>query len=90
MQRFITSSLFRSTRPLLPYYSIPRYHSNMSAPGAAETDTQAEKAASETGITPESLSNALKEKIEANHVEIEDMSGMLSYSRAHPAKLRQS
>ncbi|KAK3173526.1 hypothetical protein OEA41_006856 [Lepraria neglecta] len=45
------------------------------APAAAETDTQASNVANESGITPESLSKTLKEKLEAKYVDIEDMSG---------------
>lgn len=43
--------------------------------GAAETDTQAAAAANTSGITPASLSATLKEKLEASHVDINDMSG---------------
>ena len=50
------------------------------APAAAETDTQASNVANESGITPESLSKTLKEKLEAKHVDIEDMSGTSSPS----------
>lgn len=47
--------------------------------GAAETDTQAEKVANTSGITVSSLKQALKEKLEAEYVEIEDMSGSSFY-----------
>ncbi|KAL8768450.1 MAG: hypothetical protein Q9209_005356 [Squamulea sp. 1 TL-2023] len=43
--------------------------------GAAETDTQAADAASTSGITVSSLKKTLKEKLGAEHVDIEDMSG---------------
>ncbi|KAI4127610.1 MAG: hypothetical protein LQ338_003105, partial [Usnochroma carphineum] len=43
--------------------------------GAAETDTQAENAAKTSGITPSSLQNTLREKLQAEYVDIEDMSG---------------
>ncbi|KAI4152447.1 MAG: hypothetical protein L6R39_001823 [Caloplaca ligustica] len=43
--------------------------------GAAETDTQAENAANSSGITPSSLQDTLKEKLQAEYVDIEDMSG---------------
>ena len=46
-----------------------------SAPKAAETDIQAESAANTTGVTPESIDTTLKDKIGAQYVEIEDMSG---------------
>lgn len=87
MQRFINPILLRSTRPLKVPRSNLRYYANMSAPGAAESDTQAENVASETGITPESLSSTLKEKLEAKHVDIEDMSGKLSSNDAGRCKV---
>ncbi|CAO1602763.1 MAG: hypothetical protein LQ349_004309 [Xanthoria aureola] len=43
--------------------------------GAAETDTQAANAASTSGVTVSSLEQTLKEKLGAEHVDIEDMSG---------------
>ncbi|MCJ1450679.1 hypothetical protein MMC28_001012 [Mycoblastus sanguinarius] len=46
-----------------------------SAPSAAETDTQAAAVANTTGITTDSLSKTLTEKLEAKHVAIEDISG---------------
>ena len=46
-----------------------------SAPSAAETDTQAEAVANTSGVTTESLQKTLIEKLEAKHVDIEDMSG---------------
>lgn len=42
---------------------------------AAETDTQAEIVANTSGITPDSLKATLKEKLQASHVDINDMSG---------------
>ena len=54
-----------------------RTSTNMSAgaPKAAETDVQAEATANATGVTSESLQSTLKEKVAAQYVEIEDMSG---------------
>lgn len=49
--------------------------------GAAETDTQAAKAASNSGVTVSSLEVTLKEKLGAEHVDIEDMSGRLHLPR---------
>ncbi|KAL8706201.1 MAG: hypothetical protein Q9201_000707 [Fulgogasparrea decipioides] len=43
--------------------------------GAAETDTQAANVANSSGITASSLQDTLKEKLVAEHVDIEDMSG---------------
>ncbi|KAL8804496.1 MAG: hypothetical protein Q9182_002503 [Xanthomendoza sp. 2 TL-2023] len=43
--------------------------------GVAETDTQAKNAAINSGVTVSSLENTLKEKLGAEHVDIEDMSG---------------
>ena len=45
--------------------------------GAAETDTQAANAANTSGITVSSLEQTLREKLGAEYVDIEDMSGML-------------
>lgn len=42
---------------------------------AAETDTQAAQTANESGITPDSLTETLKGKLNATYVNIEDMSG---------------
>ena len=42
---------------------------------AAETDTQAAANAETAGITPDSLSETLKGKMNISHVDIEDMSG---------------
>ena len=47
----------------------------MSAPSAAETDSQAKTVANTSGVTIESLQNSITEKLEAKHVDIEDMSG---------------
>ncbi|MCJ1226180.1 hypothetical protein MMC12_002829 [Toensbergia leucococca] len=41
----------------------------------AETDTQAANAAIASGITPTSLKTTLTEKLEAQHVDVDDMSG---------------
>jgi hypothetical protein len=42
---------------------------------AAATDTQAAVEADASGVTPESITATLKSKLDASHVEIEDMSG---------------
>ncbi|MCJ1471646.1 hypothetical protein MMC13_000286 [Lambiella insularis] len=42
---------------------------------SAETDLKAAKVANASGITPESLRSTLAEKLEAQHVAIEDISG---------------
>ncbi|KAI4241631.1 MAG: hypothetical protein L6R40_004464 [Gallowayella cf. fulva] len=53
----------------------PRTRNLAMSTGAAETDTQAAKAASNSGVTVSSLEVTLKEKLGAEHVDIEDMSG---------------
>ena len=53
----------------------------MSAPSAAETDTQAKTIANTSGVTTESLQKTIAEKLEAKHVDIEDMSGKQICSR---------
>lgn len=79
MQQFIPLSRLRTAHSILvsrPPFQFNRYANMASdAPAAAETDTQASNVANESGITPESLSKTLKEKLEAKHVDIEDMSG---------------
>lgn len=45
------------------------------APKAAETDAQAEAVANTTGVTAGSLHKTLEQKLGAQHVDIEDMSG---------------
>lgn len=77
MQRY--SNVIRlSARPkapsLRPAFSIFSAN-NMSAPKAAETDTQARNVANATGVTGESIKKALESEIGAQHVDIEDMSG---------------
>ena len=76
MQRFNTLVRLRLPRP------FPRSYANMSAPSAAETDTQAENVANTSGITTESLRKTITDKLEAKHVDIEDMSGTHSSPRS--------
>ena len=47
------------------------------APTAAETGSEATAVANTTGVTPESLQTTLTDKLGAQRVDIEDMSGML-------------
>lgn len=75
MQRLNSILRLRPVQRSSPFRSIPRSYANMSAPSAAETDTQAETVANTSGITTESLQKTLMEKLEAKHVDIEDMSG---------------
>ena len=55
------------------FYTPTRPRPAMAAP----TDTQAAAEANTSGVTPDSISAALKQKLDASHVEIEDMSGKL-------------
>lgn len=50
---------------------------------SARTDEEAEQVQASSGITPESLSSTLKAKLEAEHVDISDLSGI----HTHPAWL---
>lgn len=43
---------------------------------SAETDTQAAEAENSLGVTPEYIKRKLIEKLEAEYVDVEDMSGM--------------
>ena len=47
-----------------------------STPGAAETDIEAAQVANTTGVTPEGIQSTLREKLEAQVVEVEDISGI--------------
>ncbi|KAK1050721.1 hypothetical protein LTR74_016974 [Friedmanniomyces endolithicus] len=42
---------------------------------SARTDHEAEKTQATTGVTPSTLSATLKHKLEASHVDIQDLSG---------------
>jgi len=42
---------------------------------SARTDTEAAEKQASTGITPDTLKSTLIEKLEASHVDIEDLSG---------------
>ena len=64
--------------------------SNSSGAGAAaETDRQAEAVANTSGVTTESLQKTLTEKLEAKHVDIEDMSGERERERAKRERQRE-
>lgn len=75
MQRLNSLLPLRPVQRLSNFRPFPISYANMSAPSAAETDTQAETVANTSGITAESLQKTLTEKLEAKHVDIEDMSG---------------
>jgi len=45
---------------------------------SARTDTEASQTQASTGITPESLGATLKEKLGAEYVDIQDLSGTFS------------
>jgi len=74
MQRLLQSNRFHSFRRLTP---LPQSRTRLFAAmnGAAETDSQAAAAANTSGITPDSISATLKEKLDASHVDINDISG---------------
>ncbi|TKA83122.1 hypothetical protein B0A55_00901 [Friedmanniomyces simplex] len=42
---------------------------------SARTDTEAQETQAATGITPSTLSTIIKTKLEASHVDIQDLSG---------------
>ena len=42
---------------------------------SARTDVEASQNQESTGVTPETLSATLKDKLEASHVDISDLSG---------------
>ena len=77
MQRLNSLLHVRPALRLTNFSHSPKSYPNMSvnAPSAAETDSQAEKVANTSGITTETLQKTITEKLEAKHVDIEDMSG---------------
>ena len=75
MQRLIGLPRLRSAQRLINLRPLTKSYANMNAPSAAETDAQAETVANTSGITTESLQKTITEKLEAKHVDIEDMSG---------------
>ena len=83
MQRLNSILRLRPAPRLSNLSPFPKPYTNMSAPSAAETDTQAETVANTSGITTESLQKTITERLEAKHVDIEDMSGEID----RPAKL---
>ncbi|KAK4903390.1 hypothetical protein LTR27_000321 [Elasticomyces elasticus] len=42
---------------------------------SARTDVEAQETQASTGVTPDTLGATLKEKLEASHVDIQDLSG---------------
>jgi hypothetical protein len=48
---------------------------------SARTDEEAEQVQASSGITPESLSKTLRSKLEAEHVDISDLSGTVPNQR---------
>jgi len=73
MQRFINPPRFRHVQRLAQFQQ-PRI-GRFASMSAAETDTQAAEAANTSGVTPATLKTTLTEKLEAKHVDINDMSG---------------
>jgi hypothetical protein len=61
----------RTTRIIAP---TPRIYTT-TRPHRAMADTQAAAEATTSGVTPESISATLKSKLDASHVEVEDISG---------------
>lgn len=59
-----------------PLGLLHQHQSNRFASmSAAETDSQAANVANSSGITPSSLQSTLTEKLEAQYVSVEDISG---------------
>ena len=73
----LTRAGIRYSYPFLRTQRPIKYYANMSAPKAAETDTQAEQMANLTGVTADSIQKKLQEGVQAQHVDIEDMSGRI-------------
>ena len=65
----LCSASFVSNQHLLRKHTLS---GNMSA----RTDVEAEQNQASSGITPEALESTLKNKLDASHVDIQDLSGM--------------
>ena len=84
MHRFIRlRRLVSIPRQITSLVQIPVQRLTMSTsspmatevPKAAETDAQADAVTNATGVTAEGLQSTLRDKVGAQHVDIEDMSG---------------
>ncbi len=53
----------------------PLIHILQAVSMSARTDLEAEKTQASTGVTPSTLTTTLKHKLEASHVDIQDLSG---------------
>ena len=87
MQRLISLPRLRSAQRLINLRPLTKSYANMSAPSAAETDAQAETVANTSGITTETLQKTITDKLDAKHVDIEDMSGKSNVPREAHALL---
>ena len=76
----ISPTLYRGLRAIGPVpYHIACYRKDYTrsfrGSMSAESDTQAANAANLTGVTPKSLQTTLIEKLDAQHVDVNDISG---------------
>jgi hypothetical protein len=75
MQRFVRIFPNTPVRTLsATHRPFPKHFGTMT--GAAKTDIQAAVVANASGITSGSLQSTLREKLQAEHVDVEDISGM--------------
>jgi hypothetical protein len=74
------SKIFKPTSLTITLNSRPFSTIHPRLVMAAPTDTQAAAEANTSGVTAESISATLKSKLDASHVEIEDISGKLHLS----------
>lgn len=63
--------------------SITAYLTPKSTAMSARTDVEASQNQASSGITPDSLKTTLQQKLEATHVDIEDLSGILVKNMLH-------
>lgn len=62
---------------------LHQHRSNhLASMSAAKTDSQAANAANSSGITPSSLQSTLTEKLEAQYVNVEDISGESTWPKS--------
>lgn len=75
MQRFVR--IWQRTQVHTPKaVHRPYFHRFATMSGAAETDDQAANVANSSGVTSSSLKSTLTERLEAEYVDVEDISGM--------------
>lgn len=79
MQRLYKVPIFNHSKTLSLTSRLPI--NRLATMSAAKTDGQAAEVANNSGITPISLQLSLTEKLKAQHVYVEDISGKQKYTQ---------